>query len=121
MDTETVATTCQWAPPQLLRDLEAGASGFVAEMIADFTTDTTTRLQHLRRAAANADSSGVRAEVHAIKGSAREMGADAIVKLCLEIESRAPDPNASNIKDRIQELEARFSEVSRAMARYSRE
>ena len=121
MDSETVATTCQWAPPQLLRDLETGASGFVAEMIADFTTDTTTRLQHLQRAAANADSSRVRAEVHAIRGSAREMGADAIVRLCLEIELKAPDPNASNIKDCIRELEARFGEISRAMTRYSRE
>ena len=121
MGTGTVATTCQWTPPQLLRDLETGASGFVAEMIADFTSDTATRLQHLRSAAANADPRGVRAEVHAIKGSPREMGADAIVKLCLEIESKAPDPNAPNVRDRIQELEARFGEVSRAMARYSRE
>ena len=121
MDSETIATACQWAPPPSLRDLEAGASGFVAEMIADFTTDTTTRLQHLRRAAANADSSRVRAEVHAIRGSAREMGADAIVRLCVEIERETPDPNASNIKDCIRELEARFGEVSRAMARYSTE
>jgi HPt (histidine-containing phosphotransfer) domain-containing protein len=119
MDSQTAINECQWAPPQTLRDIEIGASGFVAEMIADFTTDTATRLQHLRRAAANADSSRVRAEAHAIKGSAREMGADAIVQLCLEIELKAPDPNASNIKDRIQELEARFGEVSRAMARYS--
>jgi HPt (histidine-containing phosphotransfer) domain-containing protein len=94
MDSETVAAACQWAPPPALRDLETGAGGFVAEMIADFTTDTTIRLQHLRRAAASADSSRVRAEVHAIKGSAREMGADAIVRLCLEIEREAPGPNA---------------------------
>jgi HPt (histidine-containing phosphotransfer) domain-containing protein len=120
MNSETFATTCQWAPPQLLRDLDSGASGFVAEMIADFTTDTATRLQHLRRAAADADSSRVRAEVHAIRGSAREMGADAMVKLCLEIELKARDPNGSNIQDRVQELEARFGEVSSAMARYSR-
>jgi len=121
MDSEAVVNECRWAPPQLLCDLETGASGFVAEMNADFPTDTAARLQHLRRAAANADSSGVRAAVHAIRGSAREMGADAIVKLCLEIESKAPDPIASNVKDRIQELEACFGEISRAMARYSRQ
>ena len=119
MDPETVGNECHWAPPPLLRDLETGASGFVAEMIADFTTDTAARLQRLRRAAANADSSRVRAEAHAIKGSAREMGADAIARLCLEIEQKAPGPDASNIQDRIVELEARFGEISRAMARYS--
>jgi HPt (histidine-containing phosphotransfer) domain-containing protein len=121
MDSETVAATCQWAPPQLLRDLEAGANGFVAEMIADFTTDTAARLQHLRRAAASADFNGIRAEAHAIKGSAREMGADGLVALCIELERNAPEPNASNIGDRVQELEARFGEVSRAMARYTRQ
>jgi HPt (histidine-containing phosphotransfer) domain-containing protein len=116
LDSETVDAACQWTPPQLLRDLEDGASGFVAEMIADFRADTATRLQRLRRAAADADSSKVRAEAHAIRGSAREMGADALVQLCQEIELKAPNPNAP---DRIQELEARFGEVSRAMARYS--
>ena len=119
MDSETVAAACQWAPPQLLRDLDADANGFVAEMIAEFTADTAIRLRHLQRAAASADFSGVRAQAHAIKGSAREMGADALVQLCMELELKAPDPNASHIKDRVQELEARFGEVSRAMARYT--
>jgi HPt (histidine-containing phosphotransfer) domain-containing protein len=121
MNSETVAAVCQWAPPQLLCDLETGASGFVAEMIADFTTDTANRLQHLRRAAADADLSGVRAEVHAIRGSAREMGADALVRLCLEIERKAHDPAEPNISDCVRELEACFGEVSRAMARYCTE
>jgi hypothetical protein len=49
------------------------------------------------------------------------MGAVAIVQLCLEIESKAPDPNGFNVEDRVRELEARFGETSRAMARYSAE
>jgi HPt (histidine-containing phosphotransfer) domain-containing protein len=116
LDSETAGAACQWQPPQLLRDLDSGAGGFVAEMIADFTADTASRLQRLRRAAADADLSRVRAEAHAIRGSAREMGADALVQLCLELEMKAPNPEA---RDRVQELEARFGEVSRAMARYS--
>jgi HPt (histidine-containing phosphotransfer) domain-containing protein len=110
---------CGWTPPKLLRELAADGSGLETELIEAFKTDTATRLQRLHSAAANADAARLRMEAHTIKGSARQMGADAIASMCQEIELAAIEAPPWRLAERVDRLEAHFAEVSRAMTLYS--
>jgi HPt (histidine-containing phosphotransfer) domain-containing protein len=110
---------CGWTPPRLLRLLAADGRGLENELIEAFRTDTATRLQQLRHAITNTDAARLRMEAHTIKGSAWQMGADAVASMCQEIELAASQTPLSQLDERVNRLEARFAEVSRAMALYS--
>ena len=111
-----------WTPPRLLLELAANASGLEAELIEAFKTDTAIRLGRLRHAITSADAAQLRREAHTIKGSAWQMGADSVAKICQELElaaSQTPLPQSMLLDERVKQLEARFAEVCRAMALYS--
>ena len=107
-----------WTPPTLLLELAANGSGLEAELIDAFKSDTTIRLERLRRAITSADAARLRAEAHTIKGSAWQMGADSVATLCQEIELAAGQTPLPPLDDRVNQLEARFVEVCRAMTVY---
>ena len=112
----------RWTPPRLLRELAVDGSGLEAELIEAFQTDTAKRLERLRLAVASADATRLRQEAHTIKGSAWQMGADSVAKICQELElaaSQTPLPQSMLLDERVKQLEARFAEVCRAMALYS--
>jgi HPt (histidine-containing phosphotransfer) domain-containing protein len=114
-------TECQlhWTLPDVLVDLADGSPGLIADLIEAFRTDIQPRLTQVRRALVASNRKGIRAEIHNIKGSSQQMGADAMAYICLEIELTVGELPAVQLGERLQELETEFDEVCRAMDAYS--
>src|ERR1700693_3416792 len=106
-----------WIPPDSLLEAAGDDCGLIAELIEDFQTDTELRLQRLRTALETGDAKVLRAEVHNIKGSAGQVGADALAAVCQEVElgSGLDAPALSALANQLQPL---FDAVRRAMTAY---
>jgi HPt (histidine-containing phosphotransfer) domain-containing protein len=79
-----------WYLPETLREIEqAGDETIVLELITSFQNDTARRFECLHAAVARLDAATVTAEAHAMQGSARQMGAEALADLCQAVEAAA--------------------------------
>jgi HPt (histidine-containing phosphotransfer) domain-containing protein len=108
-----------WHLPETLREFEeAGDDSLVLELIDSFQIDTASRLERLHAAVARFDAATVKAEAHSVRGSARQMGAEALAELCQAVESGAPKMNWPGLEDQVQQAEVRFAEALSAMAEY---
>ena len=58
----------------------------VAELLADFCNDAARRLLRLRAAIDRNDAAAMKIEVHSIKGSAAQMGAERMAAACQRLE-----------------------------------
>jgi HPt (histidine-containing phosphotransfer) domain-containing protein len=106
-----------WTPPDSLLEAAADDCGLIAELIDAFQTDTEIRLQRLRTALETGDTKILRAEAHTIKGSARQVGADALAAVCQEVELGS-GLDAAALAALTNQLQPLFDEVSRAMTAY---
>ena len=106
-----------WTPPDSLLEAAADDCGLIAELIDAFQTDTEIRLQRLRTALETGDAKILRAEAHTIKGSARQVGADALAAVCQEVELGS-GLDAAALAALTNQLQPLFDEVSRAMTAY---
>jgi HPt (histidine-containing phosphotransfer) domain-containing protein len=105
-----------WVLPEELRQLAGqGENGLVQELLAVFRTDTAERLTKLQNALDDHNHSEVRAQAHAIKGSAGQVGAMAVAEICRSIESQALTARRGELDDLARQLHAAFAEVLRAM------
>jgi HPt (histidine-containing phosphotransfer) domain-containing protein len=108
-----------WHPPEELREIEeAGDDGLVLELIGCFQTDVASRFKHLHDAVARLDAAAVKAEAHTIRGSAGQMGAEALAALCQAVEAGVPEMSWAERECQLNQAEARFAEVYSAMAEY---
>jgi HPt (histidine-containing phosphotransfer) domain-containing protein len=83
-----------WHLPETLREFEqTGDETIVLELIDSFQNDTAHRFERLHDAVARLDAATVKAEAHAVGGSARQMGAEALADLCQAVEAVAPPMN----------------------------
>jgi histidine phosphotransfer protein HptB len=107
-----------WTPHPALLEALAGDEGCLDELIDAFKTDTEIRLQRLTVALAGADVHNMRREAHAVKGSARQVGAETLADVCEQVET-APDsmpiPFLAGLVEKIQQL---YVEVAAAMESY---
>src|SRR5579864_380270 len=82
------STECRrWSPPALLLAAEVDDQGLIADLIDAFSTDTAVRIRRIHEALAASNFSTIRAEAHTIRGSALEVGADAVAEACQELET----------------------------------
>ena len=108
-----------WHLPETLREFEdAGEGSIVLELIDSFESDTTCRLKRLHEAVARLDAATVKAEAHSVRGSARQMAAEALADLCQAVEASAPKLNWPELKEQVTQAEVRFNEVRGAMSEY---
>ena len=107
-----------WTLPDELRMLaDIGDAETVREVIAVFQRDTEIRIQKIRAAIAAGDAPQVRAESHAIKGSAGQVGAMDVSSVCRQIEAAALKQDLAAASGLLPELEASFQTVRAAMSR----
>ncbi|MGO9232083.1 MAG: Hpt domain-containing protein [Bryobacteraceae bacterium] len=88
-------------------------------MIDVFKTSTETSLQEMRNALVTVDVPKLRVEAHKIKGSAKQVGADALAEISQTLElasSLTPMSRLGELVDRCQEL---FLKTQSAMTSYS--
>jgi len=109
-----------WHLPKALREIEeAGDDCIVLELIDCFLADTASRFERLRDAIARRDAATVKAESHSMRGSARQMGAEALAYLCQEVEISAPQTNWPELEGHVNQAEVRFTEACSAMSEYA--
>ena len=104
-----------WTPPGFLLDLTAQDQGLLAEILEAFTTDTGARIRHLRAALSCADIAGIRRSAHSVKGAASQLGAEAVVAICQEIEIEVAETPTPLLYECVARLENAFDETCRAM------
>jgi HPt (histidine-containing phosphotransfer) domain-containing protein len=109
-----------WHLPENLRELEEDGNDIVLELIASFETDTADRLARLHESFVRRDASSVNAEAHSMRGSSRQMGAEALADLCQAMEAGAPRMNWPELECQAKQAEVCFAEVLSAMSEYVR-
>jgi HPt (histidine-containing phosphotransfer) domain-containing protein len=110
-----------WQLSETLREIgEGGDNGIVLELIDSFQNDTASRLERLHNAVSRHDAATVKAEAHSVRGSASQMGAEALAALCQALEAGAPKLNWIELEDQMKQAEVRFAEVSSAMSEFVR-
>ena len=106
-----------WTLPEELQMLvDIGDAQTVREVIAVFQSDTEKRIGRIRTAIAAADAPQVRAEAHAIKGSAGQVGAMHVSSICRQIEAAAVKQDLTTAEGLLPELDAAFATVRAAMS-----
>lgn len=109
-----------WSLPESLQELPAAmAARLMKRLIGPFEGDTVARLKRVRLAIAGADLAAVRAEIHSLKGSSSQMGADAMSSGCAEIEAAIGQVTISELLEGINRLEAGLAVAVRAMHVYA--
>jgi len=109
----------RWTPPPWLLELVSGDDSLIVELIDVFKTATETDLQQMRAALAAGDVQKLRANAHRVKGSAKQVGAEALAEVCQELElasNLTPVSRLGELVGRCQEL---FGETGSAMTWYS--
>ena len=108
-----------WHLPEALREIEeAGDVTMLVELVNSFQNDTIKRFERLRAAVARLDAATAKAEAHAMQGSARQMGAEALADLCQAVEAAAAQRNWLELEGRLEQADLRFAEAWEAMAEY---
>lgn len=104
----------KWLLPEALQYLaEEGDLEAIAAILSTFKADTTSRLRLLRLAVEGADTVQIRSQAHAINGSARLVGADAIVEACLEMELKAANASVPELSKLLDLIGTRFEDACR--------
>jgi len=103
----------------MLLEAAAGDTGLIVRLIDAFGRDTDERIEQMLRALAASDFPSIRAEAHTIKGSARQMGADALAEACQELEIACDLRDRSLIAARLNRVQEFLAEIRGAMAAYS--
>lgn len=108
-----------WSPPASIREVFSDDDELIVDLVHIFTTDIDARIERMREALAAANFRKVRAEAHTIKGSARQVGADALGEVCQEIEIVSDLEAALLIPARLNRVQELFEEIRGAMASYA--
>jgi HPt (histidine-containing phosphotransfer) domain-containing protein len=105
----------EWSLPEALQELAvAGDREIVAEVLTLFQADTESRLQDLRGAVECGDRRRMCAQAHSMKGSAIQVGANALADSCREMELTAE--TRQDLMSLLEEIETRFTAVSKAIS-----
>jgi two-component system sensor histidine kinase/response regulator len=99
-----------------LRELErAGASGLVKKVTDMFLQDTPRQLADLRDSAQKGDSVRLTKVAHTLKGSAANLGAREMVRICAELQMVAEAENIGIAPLLVADLESQFGSVRAAI------
>jgi HPt (histidine-containing phosphotransfer) domain-containing protein len=108
-------TDMGWRLPETLQELaQCGEQEIVAEVLTLFQSDTEHRLTVLRAAVESGDRQTARAQAHSLKGSAVQVGANALAESCREMEMTAE--TRLNLLSLLEEIEGRFAMVSKSIS-----
>lgn len=89
-----------------------------AELIDRFEEDGGRRLELLRVAVANTDFETVHAEAHGLKGSSRNMGANALANICNAMEEQGRRQSAAQMQQTLAAIEQEFADACQQIKRY---
>ena len=100
-----------WSLTETLRHIEeAGDESVVWSLIVACGVDTAGGCLRLKEAVTSLQSASVKAEAHAMQGSASQMGADALAAQCRAIEAGAPARNWTELEFPVKQAELGYAE-----------
>ncbi len=106
----------EWVLPEGLRQLVMlGDEETVAEIIEVFLSDTAARLELLQGAMERQRREEIRAQAHAIKGGAVQVGANGMAMVCRQIEALAGEGPEKEIAGLTKRLDIEFQAFSRML------
>jgi HPt (histidine-containing phosphotransfer) domain-containing protein len=106
-----------WSPPSLLLELASDDSQLLAELVDSFRTHAKTRMSKIRESLSKADFATIRNEAHSIKGSARQLGLEALGDASQLLEAAAGE-NPSLVAERLNRVQKALDEACLSMAYY---
>jgi two-component system sensor histidine kinase RpfC len=102
-----------------LKELERiGRSGFVADLVAGFLADGEKLVAAMSVSVREADYKGFREQVHALKGSAGSIGAEALYEKCREVSQVVPRELPVKAEKLVPEIERSFAATRSALDDY---
>ena len=108
-----------WSPPVSILEAASGDDSLIDDLIDVFSTDSDARIGQMRVALATRNLPGIRFEAHSIKGSARQLGAEALADVCQELEIVSDSEDALVIAAKVNRVQDLFEDIRGAMASYS--
>jgi HPt (histidine-containing phosphotransfer) domain-containing protein len=108
-----------WSPPVSILEAASGDDSLIDDLIEAFSTDSDARIGQMRVALATRNLPGIRFEAHSIKGSARQLGAEALADVCQELEIVSDFEDALVIAAKVTRVQELFEDMRGAMASYS--
>jgi HPt (histidine-containing phosphotransfer) domain-containing protein len=96
---------------QDLRDLQAGAPGFLVEIIDLFLKEADIHLSKLRESMGSKDAKSFERAAHTLKGSSGNLGAMTMSKLCSELQYVGKDANWPRAAELVPAVEAEYVQV----------
>jgi two-component system, sensor histidine kinase and response regulator len=92
-----------------LLDIQGPAGDLTVKLAGIFKRDTGQRLNELRHAVGCTDAAAAARIAHAIKGSAANLGAHIVVRICAEIETGAEAADLGAVPSLLDELQREFT------------
>jgi two-component system sensor histidine kinase RpfC len=102
----------------LLKLEQLGGRPFVEELIKQFTSDGDNMLHCLKSAFLDRDASKFDDQLHAMRSSAGNIGADALYFACLSLRQISPEELEVNGKEYLRQLTAELDDVRKELAGY---
>ena len=87
------------------------------ELVSAFISDCSARLERMQDAVDAPDLSVIRSEAHGIKGSSRNIGANALGDICSIIETKAAKGDDSDLEQNLASAQQHFADVKAALSR----
>jgi two-component system sensor histidine kinase RpfC len=91
--------------------------GFILEILQDFTADAEALLKDIDAAIAAGDPVAFRDNIHALRGTSGNVGAEAIRRLCQELTGITTDDLLDNGDEYISRLDREFARFRKEFAR----
>jgi signal transduction histidine kinase/CheY-like chemotaxis protein/HPt (histidine-containing phosphotransfer) domain-containing protein len=118
-DAQPLTGLVNWAAvAELGRQLDrsgAGDGGALADMIAEFRVEATSRIHALRQAAESKDGPGLRIAAHSLRGPAATLGAVEVEALAADLERLAGERTPIGADALIDSLQAAVERASMAL------
>ena len=88
-----------------LNEITGGDAEFIAELLGDFVSQTPALMEQIATALAQGDAATVGRVAHALKGSARAIGADELAAIAFELEQAGKQGNLTDAPDALHRLQ----------------
>ena len=88
-----------------LNEITGGDAEFIAELLGDFVSQTPALIEQITTALAQGDAATVGKVAHALKGSARAVGADEFAAIAFELEQAGKQGNLTDAPNALHRLQ----------------
>lgn len=109
-------TAAEHVDLEVLKELRQVMGEDFQSLIETFERDSEMRIDAIREAVATADPDAIRRTAHSFKGSASNMGAPRLTRLCRALEELGRNGQSAGGVELLGQIETEYRNVLKAMA-----